>query len=115
MPGPLIGIRQGCAGDIQDALRSPPASVEPAPGHRPAPDANGHQAAFPVARSASGIPGFTGDACAICNSFTMIRDGTCQTCLSCGQTSGCSCWNFCRRPAAWLSRRKQPQNRPAIR
>ena len=52
--------------------------------------ANGHQAAFPVARSASGIPGFTGDACAICNSFTMIRSGTCQTCLSCGETSGCS-------------------------
>ena len=90
MLGPRIGICEGCAGDIQDALRSPPASAEPVPGHRPAPNANGHQAAFPAARSVSGIPGFTGDACAICNSFTMIRSGTCQTCLSCGETSGCS-------------------------
>ena len=45
--GPRIGICEGCAGDIQDALRSPPASVEPAPGHRPAPDANGHQGPSP--------------------------------------------------------------------
>ena len=88
--GPRIGICEGCAGDIQEALRSPPASAEPVPGHRPAPNANGHQAAFPAARSASGVSGFTGDACAICNSFTMVRSGTCQTCLSCGETSGCS-------------------------
>ena len=55
--GPRIGICEGCADDIQNALRSPPVSAEPIPGHRPAPSANGHQAAFPVARSASGIPG----------------------------------------------------------
>ena len=97
--GPRIGICEGCAGDIQEALRSPPASAAQIPGHRPVPNANGRHTAFYAGRGVSvagiqpvplGIPGFTGDACAICNSFTMIRSGTCQTCLSCGETSGCS-------------------------
>jgi hypothetical protein len=35
--------------------------------------------------------GFTGDACDTCGLFTLVRTGTCQTCISCGASSaGCS-------------------------
>ena len=32
----------------------------------------------------------TGDVCPTCHTFTMIRTGTCTTCMTCGNTSGCS-------------------------
>lgn len=34
--------------------------------------------------------GYTGDACSDCGSMTMVRNGTCLKCITCGSTSGCS-------------------------
>ncbi|MFH5831076.1 vitamin B12-dependent ribonucleotide reductase [Halalkalibaculum sp. DA384] len=34
--------------------------------------------------------GYTGDSCPECGSMTMIRNGTCQKCITCGATTGCS-------------------------
>ncbi|MCA9654766.1 MAG: vitamin B12-dependent ribonucleotide reductase [Myxococcales bacterium] len=34
--------------------------------------------------------GYTGDACPNCQSFTMVRNGSCLKCDTCGSTSGCS-------------------------
>ncbi len=34
--------------------------------------------------------GYTGDSCPECGSMTMIRNGTCQKCMTCGSTTGCS-------------------------
>ena len=34
--------------------------------------------------------GYTGDACPDCGHFTLIRNGTCQKCDTCGTTTGCS-------------------------
>jgi ribonucleoside-diphosphate reductase alpha chain len=34
--------------------------------------------------------GYTGDICQSCGSFTMVRNGTCLKCTTCGETSGCS-------------------------
>ena len=34
--------------------------------------------------------GYTGDACVECGSMTMVRNGTCLKCITCGSTSGCS-------------------------
>ena len=34
--------------------------------------------------------GYTGDACPDCGHFTLIRNGTCQKCDTCGGTTGCS-------------------------
>ena len=34
--------------------------------------------------------GYTGDACTSCGHLTMVRNGTCLKCLTCGGTSGCS-------------------------
>jgi ribonucleoside-diphosphate reductase alpha chain len=34
--------------------------------------------------------GYTGDACPECGSMTMVRNGTCLKCVTCGSTTGCS-------------------------
>jgi ribonucleoside-diphosphate reductase alpha chain len=36
------------------------------------------------------IKGYEGDSCADCGNFTLIRNGTCLKCDTCGATSGCS-------------------------
>lgn len=34
--------------------------------------------------------GYTGNMCTECQNFTMVRNGTCEKCDTCGATSGCS-------------------------
>jgi ribonucleoside-diphosphate reductase alpha chain len=34
--------------------------------------------------------GYTGDICPECQSVTMVRNGTCLKCMTCGATTGCS-------------------------
>jgi ribonucleoside-diphosphate reductase alpha chain len=34
--------------------------------------------------------GYEGDACPECGAMTMVRNGTCLKCVTCGSTSGCS-------------------------
>ena len=34
--------------------------------------------------------GYEGDPCPNCKSMTLIRNGSCLKCLSCGETTGCS-------------------------
>lgn len=36
------------------------------------------------------LQGYTGDICGSCGSMTMVRNGTCLKCMTCGTTSGCS-------------------------
>ena len=36
------------------------------------------------------MQGYEGDACPNCQSFTMVRNGSCLKCNTCGSTSGCS-------------------------
>ena len=36
------------------------------------------------------LKGYEGEACGECGNFTMVRNGTCLKCDTCGQTSGCS-------------------------
>jgi ribonucleoside-diphosphate reductase alpha chain len=36
------------------------------------------------------MKGYEGDSCAECGNFTLVRNGTCQKCNTCGATSGCS-------------------------
>ncbi|UXN07596.1 vitamin B12-dependent ribonucleotide reductase [Bartonella sp. HY761] len=36
------------------------------------------------------MQGYTGDMCSECQNFTMVRNGTCLKCDTCGSTSGCS-------------------------
>jgi ribonucleoside-diphosphate reductase alpha chain len=36
------------------------------------------------------LRGYEGDACENCGNFTLVRNGTCMKCDTCGSTSGCS-------------------------
>ncbi|MCF8531392.1 MAG: vitamin B12-dependent ribonucleotide reductase [Reyranella sp.] len=36
------------------------------------------------------LKGYEGDACPECGNFTMVRNGTCLKCTTCGGTTGCS-------------------------
>ncbi len=36
------------------------------------------------------LKGYEGDACGECGNFTLVRNGTCLKCNTCGSTSGCS-------------------------
>jgi ribonucleoside-diphosphate reductase alpha chain len=41
-------------------------------------------------RQEARIKGYEGDACAECGQFTLVRNGACLRCDSCGASSGCS-------------------------
>ncbi|HOT82374.1 MAG TPA: hypothetical protein PLQ12_03620, partial [Candidatus Defluviicoccus seviourii] len=36
------------------------------------------------------LQGYEGDACGECGNFTLVRNGTCLKCTTCGSTTGCS-------------------------
>jgi len=36
------------------------------------------------------MKGYEGDSCGSCGNFTLVRNGTCLKCVTCGSTSGCS-------------------------
>jgi ribonucleoside-diphosphate reductase alpha chain len=40
--------------------------------------------------AAARMKGYEGEACGECGNFTMVRNGTCLKCDTCGSTSGCS-------------------------
>ena len=42
------------------------------------------------ARAKARMQGYEGDPCGECGNFTLVRNGTCMKCNTCGGTSGCS-------------------------
>jgi ribonucleoside-diphosphate reductase alpha chain len=36
------------------------------------------------------LQGYEGDSCDDCGNFTLVRNGTCLKCMTCGSTTGCS-------------------------
>ena len=36
------------------------------------------------------IKGYEGESCTNCSQFTLVRNGSCLKCITCGETSGCS-------------------------
>ncbi len=41
-------------------------------------------------RAKAKLQGYEGDACGECGNYTLVRNGTCMKCNTCGATSGCS-------------------------
>jgi ribonucleoside-diphosphate reductase alpha chain len=81
----------------QETPPSPPmAGAASLPNETPAPvsrSSNGTATATLVrtqAIKASKAKGYTGNACSECGQLTMVRNGACEKCDSCGATSGCS-------------------------
>ncbi|RUT32800.1 vitamin B12-dependent ribonucleotide reductase [Arsenicitalea aurantiaca] len=60
-----------------------PAELDPIPSPPTAKDAG-------TLRAEAQMKGYTGDQCTECHNFTMVRNGTCLKCDTCGTTTGCS-------------------------
>ncbi|RYY05435.1 MAG: vitamin B12-dependent ribonucleotide reductase, partial [Alphaproteobacteria bacterium] len=41
-------------------------------------------------RAEAKLKGYVGEACPECANFTLVRNGTCMKCDTCGSTTGCS-------------------------
>jgi ribonucleoside-diphosphate reductase alpha chain len=41
-------------------------------------------------RAVARMKGYVGEACPECGNFTMVRNGACLKCDTCGATTGCS-------------------------
>ena len=52
--------------------------------------AHDHRAELMQQRAAAKAKGYEGEACPECMNFTMVRNGTCLKCDTCGATTGCS-------------------------
>jgi len=46
--------------------------------------------ALPDAIREARAKGYEGDPCPVCQQFTLVRNGACMKCISCGMTTGCS-------------------------
>ncbi|MBE3637687.1 vitamin B12-dependent ribonucleotide reductase [Mangrovicoccus algicola] len=74
VPADLVGGGLGF-----DAVLDPPRSRAPAATEVRA-----------QARTQARLQGFEGDPCGECGNYTLVRNGTCLKCNTCGGTSGCS-------------------------
>ena len=41
-------------------------------------------------RAEAKMKGYVGESCPECQNFTLVRNGTCLKCDTCGSTTGCS-------------------------
>jgi len=77
-------------GETAGGAHEPAPALAAAPGHphgrAPQVGAHAPQSAFQAARQ----KGYTGDPCPECGHLTMVRNGACLKCQTCGATSGCS-------------------------
>ena len=67
--------------DYEENSRSSIEQGETAPAHTPS---KGER------RAMAKMQGYEGEACPECQNFTLVRNGTCMKCDSCGSTTGCS-------------------------
>jgi len=67
----------------------PEKAEEPEPEHVHTPEVQGALSPETDYQRAKQL-GYTGDICPDCGSMTMVRNGTCMKCVTCGSTSGCS-------------------------
>jgi ribonucleoside-diphosphate reductase alpha chain len=63
-----------------------PATLSPMPTVEPI----GSMSSMTANRSRARMMGYEGDPCGECGNMTLVRNGTCLKCNTCGATSGCS-------------------------
>jgi ribonucleoside-diphosphate reductase alpha chain len=104
-PSPLAGEGRGEGSNVtalaprseiagSTALKAAPEpKLSPAQALEQAPmtDARAHAKAVAAERRAEAkAKGYEGEACGTCGNFTLVRNGTCLKCDTCGSTTGCS-------------------------
>ncbi|HLL26480.1 MAG TPA: vitamin B12-dependent ribonucleotide reductase [Xanthobacteraceae bacterium] len=73
-------LTQGATALKAEAAGEVAAAMQPSPA----------QARETLERAAAKAKGYEGEACPECHNFTMVRNGTCLKCDTCGSTTGCS-------------------------
>jgi ribonucleoside-diphosphate reductase alpha chain len=71
-----------------NAAATAPRSAEMHAGASTGPDAAVAEERRKIAEARA--KGYEGEGCSSCQSFTLVRNGTCMKCMTCGNTSGCS-------------------------
>ena len=96
--GDAMGRRPGegpVADEPEVPAPAPRRAPKPAAAARPAVPVSGGSGAVAAARQMTAaeiarLKGYEGEACGECGQFTMVRNGTCLKCVTCGTTTGCS-------------------------
>jgi ribonucleoside-diphosphate reductase alpha chain len=74
-----------------EAKLSPAQALEQLPWQQPQRDAKAQEKAQAAEKRAEArAKGYEGEACGECGNFTLVRNGTCLKCDTCGGTTGCS-------------------------
>ncbi len=85
---------QGPVAVVEPALPAepPPSRLVTARAIAPVSGGSGGVAAAKIlsASDLARLKGYEGDPCGDCGQFTMVRNGTCLKCITCGTTTGCS-------------------------
>jgi ribonucleoside-diphosphate reductase alpha chain len=88
--GNVTALHSGAATALKaepEAKLSPAQELE----HRHEPDARATAKASAFEKRAEAkAKGYEGEACGECGNFTLVRNGTCMKCDTCGSTTGCS-------------------------
>ncbi|TNC72575.1 vitamin B12-dependent ribonucleotide reductase [Rubellimicrobium roseum] len=74
----------------QDLIAAATSMAEPAATYEPSTSATALATGTISARDKARIQGYEGDPCGECGNYTLVRNGTCMKCNTCGGTSGCS-------------------------
>ncbi len=86
--GPVAKIRQALAASVSHVHGNNAMALEPSP------HVQSYVASVEKSESAlrveARIKGYEGETCGDCGNFTLVRNGTCLKCDTCGSTSGCS-------------------------
>jgi ribonucleoside-diphosphate reductase alpha chain len=83
-------LPEGFAGDLAVESVSPAAEGTSPVAERAADAAISASAKVLDRVAEAKMKGYEGDACGECGNFTLVRNGACLKCNSCGGTSGCS-------------------------
>ncbi|MFE1601879.1 vitamin B12-dependent ribonucleotide reductase [Methylobacterium sp. ID0610] len=87
--GTIHAVRGAVALKTEPALAGKiEALTEPLPFAKPDPAVAGRSVAD--RRAEAKMKGYVGEACPECANFTLVRNGTCLKCDTCGSTTGCS-------------------------
>ncbi len=88
VPQELVVLQGGMGAVALDMSANPSATLQTL-----TPETAGMAAAGAVtveARLRARMQGYEGDTCGDCGNYTLVRNGTCMKCNTCGATSGCS-------------------------
>jgi len=93
LPQELVVLQggQGAAATALDGAADPVEALETlVPGSHVSATAVTAGSMTMTASTRARLQGFEGEACGDCGNYTLVRNGTCMKCNTCGATSGCS-------------------------